>query len=57
MKKTTFVAALMLALAGGNAGAYDFDKPLYGAAYYSDTHPPTASTRTSGSCARPASQR
>ena len=56
MKKTTFVAALMLALAGGNAGAYDFDKPLYGAAYYSDTHPPTASTRTSGSCARPVSQ-
>lgn len=39
MKKTTFVAALMLALAGGNAGAYDFDKPLYGAAYYSEYTP------------------
>lgn len=39
MKKTTFVAALMLALTGGNAGAYDFDKPLYGAAYYSEYTP------------------
>lgn len=56
MKKTTFVAALMLALAGGNAGAYDFDKPLYGPPITASTHPPTASTRTSGSCARPASQ-
>ena len=56
MKKTTFVAALMLALAGGNAGAYDFDKPLYGAAYYSEYTPTDRLDEDISSCARPASQ-